>query len=305
MIGRAGMRRSEIRADRAASCGEIPPLSLGRRFRGARRLDALAIAVLVLIAAIAAATFRDYGLGWDDYTHSQYGDLLVSLYSSGFADKRALSFVNLYMYGGGFDILATLAAKVLPFGLFETRRLVGAAIGLVGLFVDLAAGAAPRRPARRSDRARPPRRLPALLRPHVHQRQGRAVRGGHGDRAARHRARVRRISARHARNDRAVRHRHRPRDRRARHGRLRGGRCGVAASAYSRRPVARERAEAGARPNAGCFSSRSFPARSSPIWSWAWSGRGACLRRSIPFRAVGIFLQFLRKAVARVVRRPD
>jgi 4-amino-4-deoxy-L-arabinose transferase-like glycosyltransferase len=101
----------------------------------ARRLDALAIGVLVLVGVIAAATFRDYGLGWDDYTHSQYGNLLVSLYSSGFADKRALSFVNLYMYGGGFDLLAALAAKILPFGLFETRRLIGAAIGLIGLFV--------------------------------------------------------------------------------------------------------------------------------------------------------------------------
>src|SRR5579862_6972076 len=101
----------------------------------ARLVDALAILVLVLTGAIAAATFRDYGLGWDDYTHSQYGSLLVSLYSSGFADKRALSFVNLYMYGGGFDLLAALVAKVLPFGLFETRRLVGAAVGLVGLFI--------------------------------------------------------------------------------------------------------------------------------------------------------------------------
>ena len=98
-------------------------------------LDACAIGVLVLAGAIALLTFRDYGLGWDDYTHSQYGDLLVSLYASGFADKRALSFVNLYMYGGGFDLLAALAAKVLSFGLFETRRLVGAAVGLLGLFV--------------------------------------------------------------------------------------------------------------------------------------------------------------------------
>ena len=38
------------------------------------------------------------------------------------------------MYGGGFDMIATLAAKVLPFGLFETRRLVGALVGLIGLF---------------------------------------------------------------------------------------------------------------------------------------------------------------------------
>ena len=100
----------------------------------ARRLDALAIGVLLLVAVVALATFRDYGLGWDDYTHSQYGALLVSLYRSGFADTRALSFVNLYMYGGGFDIVATLAGKILPFGLFETRRLVGAAVGLIGLF---------------------------------------------------------------------------------------------------------------------------------------------------------------------------
>ncbi len=97
--------------------------------------DALAIAALMVTAIIAAATFRDFGLGWDDYTHSQYGDLLVSLYRSGFADRRALSFVNLYMYGGGFDLLAALSAKILPFDLFATRRLVGAAVGIVGLFV--------------------------------------------------------------------------------------------------------------------------------------------------------------------------
>jgi hypothetical protein len=95
--------------------------------------DRMAMAILAAVALIAAFTFRDYGLGWDDYTHSEYGDLLLALYGSGFADTRALSFVNLYMYGGGFDMAAALAAKVLPFGLFETRRLIGAAVGIVGL----------------------------------------------------------------------------------------------------------------------------------------------------------------------------
>ena len=100
-----------------------------------RIADALAIVMLLALTLIAGLTFRDYGLGWDDYTHSEYGDLLLSLYGSGFTDTRALSFVNLYYYGGGFDMLAALAAKVLPFDLFETRRLMGAAIGLIGLFV--------------------------------------------------------------------------------------------------------------------------------------------------------------------------
>ena len=97
--------------------------------------DALALGVLAVVAIIAALTFRDYGLGWDDYTHAQYGDLLLALYGSGFADRRALSFVNLYMYGGGFDMFAALLAKVLPFGLFETRRLAGAIVGLAGLII--------------------------------------------------------------------------------------------------------------------------------------------------------------------------
>ena len=95
--------------------------------------DRFAILILAAVALAAALSFRDYGLGWDDVTQSQYGELLLKLYGSGFADTRALSFVNLYYYGGGFDMAAALAAKVSPFGLFETRRLAGAAVGIVGL----------------------------------------------------------------------------------------------------------------------------------------------------------------------------
>jgi 4-amino-4-deoxy-L-arabinose transferase-like glycosyltransferase len=104
-------------------------------FAPARIFDGLALALLAGAAAVALATFRDYGLGWDDYAHSEYGELLVAFYASGFRDQRALSFVNLYQYGGGFDLLAALAAKILPFDVFETRRLMGALVGLLGLFV--------------------------------------------------------------------------------------------------------------------------------------------------------------------------
>jgi 4-amino-4-deoxy-L-arabinose transferase-like glycosyltransferase len=100
-----------------------------------RAADGLALAIIGAVAIIAALTFRDYGLGWDDYVHAEYGGLLLNLYSSGFTDQRALSFVNLYAYGGGFDLLSALAAKVLPFDLFETRRLMGAAVGLIGIFL--------------------------------------------------------------------------------------------------------------------------------------------------------------------------
>jgi hypothetical protein len=100
-----------------------------------RILDALALLVVGIVGVLALVTFRDYGLSWDDYAHAEYGDLLLKLYASGFSDQRALSWVNLYYYGGGFDLLAAFAAKLLPFTLFETRRLIGAAVGIIGLLV--------------------------------------------------------------------------------------------------------------------------------------------------------------------------
>jgi 4-amino-4-deoxy-L-arabinose transferase-like glycosyltransferase len=104
--------------------------------RSAERVaDALALCTIAAVAVISALTFRDYGLGWDDYTHAEYGGLLLNLYASGFSDQRALSFVNLYAYGGGFDMLSALAAKILPFDLFETRRLMGAVLGVIGLAI--------------------------------------------------------------------------------------------------------------------------------------------------------------------------
>jgi hypothetical protein len=97
--------------------------------------DDLALLALAVVGLIAALTFHDYGLGWDDYTHAEYADLLLRMYGSGFKDTGALSFANLYMYGGGFDMVAALLHKVIPLELFETRRLVGAVVGVIGLAV--------------------------------------------------------------------------------------------------------------------------------------------------------------------------
>jgi Dolichyl-phosphate-mannose-protein mannosyltransferase len=100
-----------------------------------RTCDDLAILALGVVALIASLTFRDYGLGWDDYTHAEYADLLLRMYGSGFKDTGALSFANLYMYGGGFDMAAALLHRVIPLELFETRRLLGAVVGVIGLAV--------------------------------------------------------------------------------------------------------------------------------------------------------------------------
>ncbi len=99
----------------------------------AQTCDDIALLLLAAVAIIASLTFKRYGLGWDDYTHAEYAELLLQLYKSGFTDTSALSFVNLYMYGGGFDMAAALLHKILPLELFETRRLLGAFVGVLGI----------------------------------------------------------------------------------------------------------------------------------------------------------------------------
>src|SRR5947199_4442061 len=100
-----------------------------------RTCDDVALLMLVVVGIIASLTFWDYGLGWDDYTHAEYAQLLLRMYGSGFKDTSALSFANLYMYGGGFDMTAALLHKIIPLELFETRRLLGAVVGITGLAV--------------------------------------------------------------------------------------------------------------------------------------------------------------------------
>ena len=119
--------------------------------------DRIAVLILAAVAVIAGITFRDYGLGWDDYTHSQYGDLLLKLYGSGFADTRALSFVNLYKYGGGFDMAAALAAKAAAVRSVRDAA-AGRRRGRYRRAVRHLAHRPPhRRAARRPDRAHPAR----------------------------------------------------------------------------------------------------------------------------------------------------
>src|SRR5258708_10174976 len=144
----------------------VPALS-SDELATSRVFDRLAVVVLGVVGIVALLTFRDYGLSWDDYAHSEYGDLLLKFYLSGLRDQRALSWVNLYYYGGGFGLLAALAAQLLPLTLFETRRLMGAAVGVLGLFVTWRVGRPIGRPAAGPAPPLPPRRWPALFVPHV------------------------------------------------------------------------------------------------------------------------------------------
>ena len=88
---------------------------------------------LAVIAFVMLTTVRDYGLTWDEEFQSVYGELVLSWFRSGFREDTALVYKNLYLYGGFFDVLAQLFARLSPWDLYEDRHLVNVAFALLAL----------------------------------------------------------------------------------------------------------------------------------------------------------------------------
>ena len=86
-----------------------------------------------IVGLLIITTFRDYGITWDEEYQSQYGLAVIDYYTSFFKDQRYSEIFNLYLYGGMFDGLASLIDRYTPFSVYETRHLLNATFGLLGL----------------------------------------------------------------------------------------------------------------------------------------------------------------------------
>jgi hypothetical protein len=104
------------------------------------------IALLMLCyGALILLTFRDYGITFDESWHAEYGRRILSWYRHGMSDLASLeapiwyldppnkSLQNMSHYGGFFDALAEAASRWSPLGHYETRHLVNALFGMVGV----------------------------------------------------------------------------------------------------------------------------------------------------------------------------
>jgi hypothetical protein len=107
--------------------------NLPSRMDGGKAFDAAAILLLLGLAAIVLLTFEHYAISNDEEVQHRYGELILSYYTSGFADQSALNFKNLYLYGGLFDVTAVLLGRVLPFDLIDIRHVLCGLIGVAGI----------------------------------------------------------------------------------------------------------------------------------------------------------------------------
>jgi len=94
-------------------------------------------AIFIAVIALVLLTFRQYGITWDEELQSQYGLAVVDYYLSGFKDPHYAEIFNLYLYGGMFDGFASLIDRFTPFSVYETRHLVNALFGVLGLWGTL------------------------------------------------------------------------------------------------------------------------------------------------------------------------
>lgn len=87
----------------------------------------------IALAALVLGTVGQYGIGWDEPIHQTYGKHVVKHYESGLSDDNALKYRDLYLYGAVFESSAVLLDRILPFGEYETRHILAAIIGLLGI----------------------------------------------------------------------------------------------------------------------------------------------------------------------------
>jgi hypothetical protein len=96
--------------------------------------DAASVALLFALVALVFATYQSYAVSNDEPVQQHYGTLILDYFRSGFTDRSLFHYVNLYLYGGLFDILANVLEKLFPtVDLYDVRHIFCALIGIGGI----------------------------------------------------------------------------------------------------------------------------------------------------------------------------
>ena len=113
-------------------------LKLGARLRAriaaASPYDIAVAALIVVLVGLVLLTYGSYAVSNDEPVQQRYGELIINYFRSGFADTSLFHYVNLYLYGGLFDVVATMIERLLPFvDVYDLRHILCALTGIAGI----------------------------------------------------------------------------------------------------------------------------------------------------------------------------
>jgi len=108
--------------------------ALRGRLAASDRYDLASAALFAVLIALVFATFDSYAITNDEDVQQRYGEMIVAYYASGFKDRSLFHFVNLYLYGGLFDVTAVLTQRLLPaIDPYTIRHVLCGLIGVGGI----------------------------------------------------------------------------------------------------------------------------------------------------------------------------
>jgi hypothetical protein len=109
-----------------------PPLAVPRALRDPWL--AASLAGLLGLLGLIAVFGRDAGVTWDEGFQFQYGERVLAWFRSGFQDRSALEYLDLYLYGGLFDAPAQWIVSWSPLDPYETRHVLSALTALAAIY---------------------------------------------------------------------------------------------------------------------------------------------------------------------------
>ena len=93
--------------------------------------------LILAMLGVVCFLFRDFGITWDEPTQHQYGIYTLQYYETFFRDKSALTYLDAYLYGGLFNLVAALFVELSSLGVYESRHLLNALVGVIGIIGTL------------------------------------------------------------------------------------------------------------------------------------------------------------------------
>jgi hypothetical protein len=124
---------ASIVRDRDRAFSDLAPWRVGLSPPWSIAFDLAAASVVATVFAIVLATFRDYGVTWDESWHVEYGDQILAWFTTFGADTSALCYRVDFLYGGGFDLLGAIVRRFSPLSALDTMHLLGPLVGVLGL----------------------------------------------------------------------------------------------------------------------------------------------------------------------------
>ncbi|MBW1786602.1 MAG: glycosyltransferase family 39 protein [Deltaproteobacteria bacterium] len=94
----------------------------------------LCAGLFVVLAIGAFLIFQDFGISADEPVRNKYGKRVLSYYETGFSDTSAINKGKwTFIYGSSFELPAAFLNQFSPFGEYETRHLLNALFGIIGI----------------------------------------------------------------------------------------------------------------------------------------------------------------------------